>query len=203
VSSIIVDDFYDNPHEIRKIALSDDEWYTPYIDEFDNDKWWSTVQIYKPDYLIDKIEKIIDDKIDIEHWNSGTAYNGRFHVKLEGSGEGLHNHIIDPGFGKSSFNGVGENGWSVVVFLTEKAPMENGIKTAIPMDDPPITIFNKPNFLNPIRSEEDVVVSNIFNRAVFFRGDLWHTGIDGFGDTIENGRMIQTFFLKGVNDIDE
>ena len=35
-----------------------------------------------------------------------------------------------------------------------------------------------------------------FNTLVLTRGDVYHAGSNGWGDSIENGRMIQTFFFK-------
>jgi hypothetical protein len=35
-----------------------------------------------------------------------------------------------------------------------------------------------------------------FNRLVLFRPWLWHSAGDGFGDSAENGRLVQLFFLR-------
>ena len=39
-------------------------------------------------------------------------------------------------------------------------------------------------------------ISSVFNRLILLRGDIFHSGAVGYGDSPENGRMIQTFFFK-------
>ena len=41
-----------------------------------------------------------------------------------------------------------------------------------------------------------MAVGNVYNRAVMFRGDAFHTGATGFGNSPDNSRMIQTFFFR-------
>jgi hypothetical protein len=40
------------------------------------------------------------------------------------------------------------------------------------------------------------VIPMRFNRLVLFRPWLWHSAGDGFGDSLENGRLVQLFFLR-------
>lgn len=35
-----------------------------------------------------------------------------------------------------------------------------------------------------------------FNRLIMFRSNLWHSQAELFGDSLENGRLIQTFFFE-------
>ena len=37
-----------------------------------------------------------------------------------------------------------------------------------------------------------------FNRLVLYRSWLWHSFTENFGDTLENGRLIQIFFFDFV-----
>ncbi|HJT11980.1 MAG TPA: DUF6445 family protein, partial [Dongiaceae bacterium] len=39
-----------------------------------------------------------------------------------------------------------------------------------------------------------------FNRLVLFRPLLWHSAGDGFGNSIEDGRLVQLFFLRSNKD---
>jgi len=43
-------------------------------------------------------------------------------------------------------------------------------------------------------------VSNKFNRAVIFKGNLWHAADDYFGWDLESSRLTQTFFFDGDGD---
>jgi len=48
------------------------------------------------------------------------------------------------------------------------------------------------------RWEPTVTVPMQFNRLVLFRPLLWHSAGDGFGDSLENGRLVQLFFLRAA-----
>ena len=54
--------------------------------------------------------------------------------------------------------------------------------------------------LNAVHSA-GTFIGNVYNRCVLIRGNIFHSGTDGSGDIIEEGRIIQTFFfkLKGEN----
>ncbi len=53
------------------------------------------------------------------------------------------------------------------------------------------------------RSKEDIidVSQNIFNRAVLFPAHWRHTGLNYFGDSIDNGGLYQAFFFRGYPDV--
>ena len=40
----------------------------------------------------------------------------------------------------------------------------------------------------------------LFNRAVIFKGNLWHAADDYFGWDLETSRLTQTFFFDGDGD---
>lgn len=50
------------------------------------------------------------------------------------------------------------------------------------------------------RWEKDVSVYGKYNRAVFFRSDLYHTIGAGFGENGDNGRVIQTYYFGDNNE---
>ena len=233
---IVVEDFYDNPHEVRKYALGCN-YYPPYGDGFgggdgqgNTEEWLSTSpsQRYITDENISKLEDILNIKIDLEHFHNstennslsdnGTKWNAGFQVKMqpEGSGgaKGIHCHVYD------GWNHVGPNGWAGVVFLTpdNMSYEHNGLDTWWNVDGlqwwnsqqlrntPWVIDFvdcptEKPNQPAPyISQNKDWKLSSRiqykFNTLVLTRGDVYHAGSNGWGDSIENGRMIQTFFFK-------
>jgi Family of unknown function (DUF6445) len=47
--------------------------------------------------------------------------------------------------------------------------------------------------------EQLVTVPMRFNRLVLFRPLLWHSAGDGFGTSIEDGRLVQLFFLRSAS----
>jgi hypothetical protein len=38
---------------------------------------------------------------------------------------------------------------------------------------------------------------NVYNRAILFPAHWCHTGLNYFGDSVENGRLYQAFFFRG------
>ena len=52
-----------------------------------------------------------------------------------------------------------------------------------------------PDWFNGIIYAKGDVVANRFNRAILFRGDLWHKADEYFGNDLKSGRLFQTFFF--------
>jgi hypothetical protein len=42
---------------------------------------------------------------------------------------------------------------------------------------------------------------NVYNRAILFPAHWCHTGLNYFGDSVENGRLYQAFFFRGYPDV--
>ena len=237
VNAVIIDNFYDNPDEVREFALKQ-EYYNPYPTKL----WNSSVGVWKPQYVIDRFKEALQVNVDMGGWESNPTpglppgsqhlnwktgkaeYTGRFHVKYANCGMGYHDHWVD-----NNFNGVGKDGWGCVVFLNpDIIGQETGVFTTIPksghaydyeIDSPPekkpkmrdgewpysgeVFMDDFPDYckgadctINHKYYLHDLTVGNVYNRAIAFRGNIWHSGGPGYGDSIENGRMIQTFFFK-------
>ena len=97
--------------------------------------------------------------------------------------------------------------WAAVLYLTPDAPLESGTaiyrnkETKISMYDPTIPSTEYNNDTEEITDldkwEPIVQVSNIFNRLVMYRGEYYHRSmLPGFGDSVYNGRLFQTFFFN-------
>jgi hypothetical protein len=39
-------------------------------------------------------------------------------------------------------------------------------------------------------------IGNLYNRLILYRGDIYHASLDYFGNSLENGRLFQVFFLN-------
>ncbi len=42
---------------------------------------------------------------------------------------------------------------------------------------------------------------NVYNRAILFPAHWCHTGLNYFGDCVENGRLYQAFFFRGYPNV--
>jgi hypothetical protein len=183
-SLMIFDNFYGNPLQVRNYALS-----LPY-----------TVSGNYPGVRTDVMrgehntnaktmfEDILRKKIT--WWPE--QYNTAFQYTTSNDTTWIHH---DP------------TNWAAVLYLTPDAPLEAGTaiyrnkKTKISMYDPknPATDYNNntEEITDLDRWEPIVQVSNIFNRLVMYRGEYYHRSmLPGFGDSLYNGRLFQTFFFN-------
>jgi hypothetical protein len=219
-SVIIAEDFYGDPFSVVGYALRQ-KFYYPYEPDADVESgktpfsWMSTR--FKPSHecpfkssraLVGKLEHLTGDKIDMEHWRMGfpvTAegkaapdcheaartclWNCCFHFKPDTGqeiGQGVHNHLTD------RWNGVGENGWAGLIYLSRNAPLSGGLRLWRNRD--PRKNFD---WMTPAENWELVdALGNVFNRLILCRGNLPHSGANGWGREIESGRLYQTFFFK-------
>jgi hypothetical protein len=221
-SIVVVEDFYSDPHEVRAYALHQ-PYYLPYQDAAliqsgaQQAIWWSSW--YKPykhcpfkssPHLIERLEQAIGERIDMDGWKAqypvdecskpvhgkvdsrrACLWNCSFHVKLncrQKLGEGVHNHVTDP------WNSVGRNGWAGIVYLSPGAEFDGGLHLWTN-----IAPGQRFDWMTPAVNWRLVdSFANIFNRLVLCRGDLPHSGANGWGQNLETGRMFQTFFFHTI-----
>jgi hypothetical protein len=220
-SIVIIDNFYRDPHAVRKYALGL-RYYTPYEKSEQvrsgsrRATWWAS-SFKKSDEcpfksspdLIRALECAVQESIDMDHWRAAfpldrdlnpllydgprptCLWNCSFHVKPENGqqlGQGVHNHVTD------RWNSVGPDGWTGLIYLAPGAPLEGGLYLWRNVDP-------KKHYDWMTAEENWILVDrfgNLFNRLILVRGDIPHSGAGGWGDTLEDGRMYQTFFFKTV-----
>lgn len=66
-----------------------------------------------------------------------------------------------------------------LLYLTPNAPVSAGT-----------TLYTAPPH------EPMDVIGNVFNRLILYKADTYHKSTEYFGDTLENGRLTQVFFVK-------
>ena len=217
---IVVDDFYDHPHDVLAYALRQ-RYYYPYQPDADvrsgrvAPKWMASWFREAADCpfkssraLMDKLEAVTGDTIDAEHWRrsfpidiEGKAssdcervphsclWNCSFHLKPRTDqqlGEGVHNHVTD------IWNGVGTDGWAGIVYLAPDAPVGAGLKLWRNRD--PARDYD---WMTPKENWELIDdIGNVFNRLILTRGSTPHSGAAGWGSTLADGRLYQTFFFQ-------
>jgi hypothetical protein len=179
----IVDNFYQNPDEIRKFALAQEYdqggFNKPYIGD-------RTKEQFLFPGLREEFEYIMNRKI--VNWESH-AMNGRFQVCKEG--EPLVYHCD-------------EQAWAAMLYLTPNAPYHSGTAThALKGTDirhishPEISRCFRPGSRNLDRTIFEPVDSfgNVYNRLVIFNAGYIHSATDYFGFNNENSRLWQMFFF--------
>ena len=180
----IIEDFYNDPYEVRSLALASEfkvRGNYPGLRTDARDK-------EHREYLKGFFEKILNT--DITFFEGG--YNTAFQYTTEEDDTWIHHDDTD---------------WAGVIYLTPDAPIESGTsiyrhketKTLMwdGVNNSP-TDFNQTNFLKDLTKWEKVVnIGNVFNRLILYKGAYYHRSeLPGFGQNQYDGRLFQTFFFS-------
>jgi hypothetical protein len=197
-SIIIIDDFYSDPDKVRNIALNSsypkpDDGYT-YPGKNSKD-------VYYPDELHSRFEKILNKKL------IPSNPNGYFRLSLE-TDEFRQDVHVDPvwEFGAVCYlnppeQSIDEGGTSF--WIHNKTKMESCPKTN---DEAKIYGYSseKEAWFTTVYGEgldrtkwtRYLLSPMKYNRIVIFKSDLWHSHNYNFGNSLENGRLVQLFFFN-------
>lgn len=223
-SIIAIDHFYRDAQAIRNYALRQ-RFYTPYQDDEPvgagevRPTWWASCfkefqdcPFKSSPMLMAVLENAVGETIDMEHWRASypvdeswkplvdkcdgkqtCLWNCCFHVKPDigqKPGDGVHSHTDSDGW-----NAAGDDGWTGLIYLTPSAPLEGGLHLWRNVDP-----TKQRDWMTPARNWQMVdSFGNIFNRLILVRGDVPHSGANGWGDSLETGRLYQTFFFRTFN----
>jgi len=173
---IIVDGFYENPDEVRQMALNADynvRGNYPGI----------RTKSYATDLLKSRFENIIGKKITL--WPN--EYNGSFQYTTGDQKSWIHRDKTD---------------YSGIIYMSPNAPANAGTilyrhlltgkQFANDEIDEKILSHDSNNY---DAWEIMDIVGNKYNRCILFNGRLSHKSNEYFGDCLENGRLFQTFFF--------
>jgi hypothetical protein len=180
---IIVDDFYNEPHQVRKFALSQEfkvrgNYPGARTEPMLNDSIRDTLQ-----YIVTNAGgKIISFPND--------GYNGSFQTTYAWDKSWIH----------SDYN----NTWAAVCYLTPNSPLSGGTATyrhkqtgAYTSNDVSPDVAKEIDSDGTDMTKWETVDSfgNIFNRLVLYRGNAYHMSRDYFGKTLDTCRLFQVFFF--------
>jgi hypothetical protein len=188
----VIDDFYDDPHAVRELALGATyHLYRP--------AWYCTSQLgtsadnflYNGPEIRAKLERIGGFLIeDADALWANRPWNGAFHYKTEeisNLASAIHTHqTVDVRYG---YNGI--------VYLNPPGtyPDKTGVSIWRDRRTGRCVASTKSLEAGFYNFEMALRVENKFNRLVLLRSDVWHLGEAGFGSSVRNGRMFQTFFF--------
>lgn len=191
---IVIDNFYENPYEVREFALKQ-EFYTHSYHPGYRSKNFATLEhktIFESilNSFIDKIVNfsLINDNLD----NGVFQYNTSFDRSWI--------HVDD-------YNKDNENNkiWSGIIYLTPDAPPSSGtgffrfIDGTMNSND--LKLTNNEEYLNKYNKDItkwEIVnnIGNVFNRLILFPSNQYHMSMDYFGIDKYDSRLIQIFFFK-------
>lgn len=185
----IIDNFFENPLEIRKIALNlIQEQHSCILN--DSKKFYPGVRVECPHEITEYIGEQIKTFFDIKLKNTVS----RFHITSRIHGHGLTH--FDPA------------DYAALIYLNENPPKDSGTifcnllpeshvrpegfyETSVSEDIETIESFAKyKEFYNKEYFNVDKIVENKFNRFLFYSGKQYHSPQYCFGNNTFNSRLI-------------
>lgn len=187
VQTIIVDDFYKNPDDVRSFALAQE------FSVHGNYPGQRTAS-----FLADNVKNSIRDIIrpfggEVTWW--GDDSTGSFQYTVASDRSWIHSDDTTD--------------WAGVLYLTPDAPLsagtglfkhkETGLSRWRNSEHPEEVTRSAPvNIDSQDMTKWEMVdkLGNVYNRLVLYRGDLFHVSLDYFGQNKEDGRLFQVFFFN-------
>lgn len=197
-SIIIVNDFYEEPWKVRELALGL-EYPAQKPGDVYSGRNSTHALINQP--MMDAISRIVGRQL-IPAPQSAT---GQFRIGLAGDAPKQDIHV-DPG-----------RDWAGILYLTPNENCRGGTSfwrhkgldiEGIPRDVAEIQRLGFRDYedmrvhiaqnegLDRDKWDLTMTVPMRFNRLLLFRAWLWHSHAENFGDSLQNGRMIQVFFFN-------
>ena len=175
---IVVDDFYSDVDEVRKLALSQ---------KFDVKGNFPGLRT--KEFLSGGARDVIKDLVKPfsgKFIGFSSQYSGSFQIAMAKDRTWIHSD--------------GNNKWAGVCYLTPNAPHTGGTGLFRHKETGASSSFRMPKNINVPGQDYTKwdlidVIGNKYNRLVLYRGDLFHASLDYFGDNNENGRLFQLFFF--------
>lgn len=190
----VVDNFYKDPHAVRKLALQQ----TYYSGE------GAVGHRTRKQFLFTGLKEAFESIANIKIADRANGYgwldegiNGRFQYCPAGTPSVFH---------------CDSQKWAAVIYLTPDAPPQSGTSffrhretkifhnTQINWDTGEgLKVFNQKTFLDGTPYETIDTVGNVFNRLIIFDGGLIHSGINYFGWDLESSRLFHIFFFNELH----
>lgn len=199
-SFIVIDEVYDKPEQIRaeaaRMMYPSIGGATTYAGRNSSAK-----------FLLPDTDQIISWAVGEKLSGATDRAHGAFRLTVAGD-IGRYNVHVDTGVD-----------WSGVLFLTppeycrggtsflrhcrygtDHAPRTRAELTPYGVDSPDavLDLVLGQDSNDPQKWETTMTVPMRYNRLVLFRPLTWHMAGEGFGDSFENGRLVQLFFLRGA-----
>ena len=176
---VVVDDFYNNPDEVREFALS-----LPF--EVVGNYPGKRTENFLDESTKSDIEYYIGEAVSDWSVEGEGCYTGAFQLTTKENSSWVH---VDDG-----------TNWAGVLYLTPDAPVSGGTGFFRSKLDGSLTSQTgklSENVFSDMKYWEKVSeVGNVYNRLILFRGDQWHTSLDYFGTNKYDGRLTQVFFFS-------
>jgi hypothetical protein len=188
---IIIDDFYKDPHAVRTLALECRYRRYPRAPNWMCSAGGAAAADhfqFRTAAIRCRIEEVCGALTDLG-WESN-EWNGAFHYKTAeplGLSSSIHTHEPEDIF--YGFNGI------LYLNVPGTYPDGNGVSIWRDRRTGRCVAHRKTFEIGLHNFELCLRIENRFNRCVLIRSDVWHLGETGFGSSVENARLFQTFFF--------
>lgn len=175
---IVLDNFYEDPHSVRKYALS-----LEYKEDIAYYKGMRSATRYHAPGIVDKLEQALGRKIT-NFYENGAC--GLFQVTTEKDPQVYHHD---------------NQTWAGVLFLNENVPPTAGTRmmrskvTGERISPSDMAYGNGEFYLKEQYFDTHDSVAAVFNRLVLFNAQHIHAAGEYFGNSLETGRLVQLFFF--------
>lgn len=191
LTSLVIEDFYSNPKEVREFALSCDYNVTG---NFPGARTMPMANEGVKEYIAKHLRNSAGE---ITYWpDNENGYCGSFQYTTAKNRSWIHADQTTT--------------WAGVLYLTPDAPpsggtglfrhKETGLYEAPKKEDGTYddVVMGKIYEDAQDMTKWDMVdfIGNKFNKLILYRGDLFHSSLDYFGKDINDGRLFQTFFFN-------
>lgn len=174
---IIVDDFYNNPDDVRALALSQ---------EFTQQSHFPGLRTKS--FLNQAVKDVIQHLLhnvagQVTNWHEGDGSTGSFELALARDRSWIHTDH--------------HNTWAGVCYLTPNAPLSGGTAIYQYKATGARIASELPAYETQDMTKWEMTdyVANRYNRLVMYRSDQFHNSLNYFGSDPHSGRLFQLFFL--------
>lgn len=199
ISYLIIDNFYDDPYEVRNAALHTDYENRPDGAYYPGD---NSARAFEVEGLNEIVSRLVHEPV----MRTPHTTHCQFRMATAGaeSRATLRMHVD------------GANYWSGIVYLSLPEHCRGGTEfyrhkelgsDRAPIYDSEVTQFGEQScatFTHDLTQRDSndeskwehlFTIPMRFNRCILFRPWFWNTSGKSFGDRAENARLIQTFFF--------
>ena len=199
----VINDFYDNPGEIRAYALKQKYTYCHEIKDIDYVfPGGRSQELRELDVLL--YEKICKKLISVFHIPEHDVMRWQINTSFQ---------IVKGEYGSGLIHQDQNTIFAGVLYLTPDAPLDSGTSLfkknntydeekywkIVDANDERFPKGEAIDFSHHKMFDEVIRVNNVYNSAIIFEGDIHHCANNFFGDNMNNSRLTQVFFITKID----
>lgn len=199
----VIADFYENPDEIRKYALAQKYTYCHEIHGIEYVFPGSRTKDLK-DLSQSLYEKVCKKLISVFHIPEHDVMRWQINTSFQ---------IVEGEYGHGLIHQDQNTVFAGVLYLTPDAPLDSGTslfkKNAnydedlywqkVKENDERFKRKESIDFSYHEMFDEVVRVNNVYNSLILFEGDIYHCANQFFGETKQDSRLAQVFFITKID----